>query len=517
MSSKLLPWAMFASAGPALVVSCGGRSGLLIDDIEDAAPPEEEASLDASRGSPHDAASEASADVSVDAPLDASLDTNVPPDVVSRDSTSNDATPEAGPDALADSGLPDATDANDEATTPDADASCPTLGASGIEQIPVPTAPYAWSQNGFAVQPDGKILVYGFPNNGSPAPTVYLARYDVDGILDATFGTAGIATLSPPLAANWPSAVAVQDDGKIVFSTLMNGGGSYVGRVSATGVLDTSFGTGGFVASQLNAHILKVAVRPDGTIVGIGDQGGDIYVTRFTSTGALDPTFGTGGVTSTPIQSSAGVNGQSVAFQADGKLVVVGRTILTETAGCAAMLLRYTANGALDTTFGTGGIVEPVNVPGQYYMINDVLVQSSGGIVAVMGADWTTDATTFTLQRFTSTGALDTSFGTNGITVTNFFSDRLVLLPGDAVMVGGTLLQQGVYTIALARYTADGVLDPSYGDGGMGMAYFPGETQNYFRGLALGPQGLVFDGQGMTSSTDGGGQPLLDLGPVMCR
>jgi len=302
-SWKLGPWVALAASLPALVVSCGGRTGLDLD-VEDAASPQEEGSLDSSGSL--DATPDVSVDASADVSVDAQTDTQPLPDVVAEDSTTPDASPDAGPDAS-----PDA---------PGADASCPILG-NGIEQLPIPPAPYPFGARDMVVQPDGKILVLGFPSAiASPAPTVALARYGVDGALDATFGTSGVATIKLPLAQNWPIAVALQDDGQILVTTMLDGP-SYVVRLSATGVLDTSFGSGGLLTGPSLVRLWALAPRPDGTIVVVGDleEGiSGVYLARYTSTGAVDLSFGAGGSTTTKVPSSARAFGEHLAFQTDG-------------------------------------------------------------------------------------------------------------------------------------------------------------------------------------------------------
>jgi uncharacterized delta-60 repeat protein len=79
----------------------------------------------------------------------------------------------------------------------------------------------------------------------------------------------------------------------------------------------------------------------------------DFALVRYTTNGALDLTFGTGGKVTTPVGSGNMAN--SVAIQTDGKLVVAGYSYNGTNYDFA--LVRYTTNGALDLTFGTGGIV----------------------------------------------------------------------------------------------------------------------------------------------------------------
>jgi uncharacterized delta-60 repeat protein len=100
---------------------------------------------------------------------------------------------------------------------------------------------------------------------------------------------------------------------------------------------------------------------------------------RYTTNGALDLTFGTGGIVTTPVGS--GACGYSVAIQTDGKLVVAGTSVNGGNYDFA--LVRYTTNGALDLTFGTGGIVTtPI---GSFASGDSVAIQTDGKLVVAGG------------------------------------------------------------------------------------------------------------------------------------
>jgi uncharacterized delta-60 repeat protein len=104
----------------------------------------------------------------------------------------------------------------------------------------------------------------------------------------------------------------------------------------------------------------------------------DALVAGFTTGGALDPTFGTAGITTTAF-TTQGDQANAVALQADGKIVVAGRTALFGTSDFA--IARYTADGTLDSSFGSGGKATVDFLSG-----NDgaqaVVVQPDGKIVA---------------------------------------------------------------------------------------------------------------------------------------
>jgi len=120
--------------------------------------------------------------------------------------------------------------------------------------------------------------------------------------------------------------------------------------------------------------------------------------------------------------------------------------------------------------------------------------------------------------------AIDTTFGTNGSTATPFFGGYnqpaalgLELLAGDALSAGGTLKvgDAGAEDLAIARYTANGVLDTTFASGGLSVTQFPGGMQNAVASTALGPHGLVLDALGRKPTADGGSEPVMDLGPFV--
>jgi len=216
-----------------------------------------------------------------------------------------------------------------------------TFGADGIAVL------LANSPAAVTLQSDGKILVgsgASFPPGvigaelGPVGPGAgSLARYDVDGSLDKSFGIAGqVATLVAPFA------ISVQSDGKILATgstvTALVLGGNHSGfglvRLNANGIVDTTFGThGGTAAGFPNTTLggaLGMALQLNGDIVLAGEAGNinpfamSFALARYTGTGNLDPMFGTEGIVTTSFNSSP-VNWISrVVIQTDGKIVVAG-------------------------------------------------------------------------------------------------------------------------------------------------------------------------------------------------
>ena len=191
---------------------------------------------------------------------------------------------------------------------------------------------------------------------GSPGNGVVAVRYNSDGTLDTTFGTAGKFTASGTLSTlNAPRGWALQPDGKIVIGGSASGDWA-VGRLTAAGAIDATFGTGGITFTNLGgaddrAWVLRV--QPDGMIVGAGTGAGIFALARYTSGGVLDAGFGTGGIVTTGFPGTSGA--RALRVLADGKVLAAGFSGPVFTPDFA--LARYTTAGVADATFGAGGQV----------------------------------------------------------------------------------------------------------------------------------------------------------------
>ena len=85
------------------------------------------------------------------------------------------------------------------------------------------------------------------------------------------------------------------------------------------------------------AQAFSVAVQSDGKIVAAGfahlvSGDFDFALTRYNSNGTLDTTFGTGGKKTTAFGAPSVAQGNAVAIQQDGKIVVAGLTIVNNIA-----------------------------------------------------------------------------------------------------------------------------------------------------------------------------------------
>jgi uncharacterized delta-60 repeat protein len=254
-------------------------------------------------------------------------------------------------------------------------------------------------------------------------------------------------------------AIAIQADGKIVAAGQTERGGNVdiaLARYNPDGSLDRTFGRGGIVITDLGGADTAFAVnveRAAGRIVVAGVKDSDFALLRYNGDGSLDGSFGSGGVVTVPVVSDDPAVLYALALEADGRIVVAG------TAGF--VLARFSPDGSLDPTFGDGGLVPTAG---------------GGGVLALAvglpGADTirvlTVSRLAWALTQYHSDGTVDLSYGRGGSTAGAFVGGlagvyALDFEPGGNVIVAGV----GGGRHAVARYTTDLELDPTFGTGGV--------------------------------------------------
>ena len=338
-----------------------------------------------------------------------------------------------------------------------------------------------------AIQPNGQIVAAAggaFLSQGS------VGRFNPDGSVDTTFGNGGFAVSQSlnSVAGFLNNALALQADGKILVT-----GASLIGRYTTSGQPDTTFGTNG-IAPLISPAATAIALQSDGKILvttGVGaptaltgaqflpfQQAGAI--SRYNTNGSLDTNFGVSG------QAACVASAAAIAIQSNGKIVVAGTipsALMTTSSGGTTVInnqtgfgvVRYNSNGSVDTTFNPGGGIGSgggvITGFGNSFPAGSAFalaIQSNGEIVvagqAGIGNQYFASSS-FVLARYTTTGHLDTTFGSNGIVITtlspgpiSFVSALAVQSDGKIVAAGntGTLVQRGFFlnNFAVARYLA---------------------------------------------------------------
>ena len=223
--------------------------------------------------------------------------------------------------------------------------------------------------------------------------------------------------------------------------------------------------------------MVEVAVQPNGRIVVAANaaapgSGLPVYwFARYLANGAVDPSFGTGGMTRIDMNGYVG----AMALQPDGKILA---------GGGGGAVVRLLSSGALDAGFGSGGVVR---VPGSV----TALTTQPDGKVAVGGMVNGGRNNDFALHRLLANGALDQSFGVGG----GVFLDSgghdetsgLAVDAGGRIVAAGTAGIDGRYGVALVRVLPDGRLDPTFGEQGLALANLSGSDIE--TGLVLQPDG----------------------------
>ena len=367
--------------------------------------------------------------------------------------------------------------------------------------------------NDIAIQPDGKIVAAGHTgilHDTIQEPlNVMVARYNVDGSLDVTFGGGGIVTTPIGTYAK-ALAVAIQADGKIVVGgrsgTLFQSDFTLV-RYNPNGLLDTSFGTGGIVITSFGgfAQVEDVAIQADGKIVVTGDapsfgRSTDLSiftVARYNPNGSLDATFDGDGVSQAipagfPV--SPAIVPQAIALQADQKIAVAG--FCFDGSSLKFCVSRYNSNGLLDNTFDSDGLVTTAFDSSVGGFANDLSIQPDNKIVA-SGQSFGASGVIPALARYNPNGSLDTSFDGDGrVTMPNsvqFESTALALQPDGKMLIAGRDFIFFTSGFAVARFNSDGSLDSTFGNAGI-VTTPVGPGQSAAKAVAVQTDGRIVAG-----------------------
>lgn len=360
----------------------------------------------------------------------------------------------------------------------------PGFGNSGIATT-TPVDGLSGDRVSVALQQDGKLVVAGTVYT-VPDDDFVLARFNADGSIDTGFGALGTGQVFTKIGAydDKVGAMALQADGKILVTGGTNDGVYWnfaLARYNSDGSLDTGFGSAGTgvvvtpVSTTNNDSANAIVVQDDGKIVvagsGYGTGNGDFVLVRYNSNGSLDTGFGSGtGIVSTNFHGFADWL-ESIALQADGKLVAAGYA--SDSVDTDYALARYNPDGTLDTGFGpagTGKIVESYN-PFWDDRASAVLVQADQKIVVAGYRPVSILDRVAFLRRYNTDGSVDTSYDGTALE-TVLFTDSvhaMVLQDDQKVVVVGRAYDGGLHDFAVTRVEADGSLDTGFGNNGTVM------------------------------------------------
>jgi uncharacterized delta-60 repeat protein len=270
------------------------------------------------------------------------------------------------------------------------------------------------------------------------------------GDLDPTFGSGGLVSLNLGDQPSPEHSIIQQADGRLVLASTIhdNTSPSYsqlvLARLDADGTLDATFGSSGIVIGEgSNEYAEAVIQQGDGKLVVGGSawspqHAEDVALWRFDSGGMADASFGEGGLARLDLGGWEGASG--LVQQADGKLVIAGftETASPDSSNRSWILARFNEDGRHDTSFGSGGTVIVEFPFGGVTAFPAALMQQPDGKLVITGAGSTRDGAAVVVVRTTADGALDDTFGVNGMATI----DRTQLHPeATRVWVGSAALQ----------------------------------------------------------------------------
>ena len=326
------------------------------------------------------------------------------------------------------------------------------------------------------------LLVFGFVLN-----TGVLAQPE----MDTTFAGTG-KTLISNGSQTYASDIAIQSDNRIImvsgcwnFDLLQVPFCSI--RVNENGSLDHTFKAGHPFSNQGGVYTrfsgasggaLGVALQNDGkvVVVGFATSGNDnVALVRYQGAdGSLDATFGTAGIVFTDVTPGSNDRAQKVAIQPDGKIVIVGYS------GNDQILARYLSDGTLDSSFGTGGIAR-TTISGSAVKGSVLEIMHDGRIVA--GGSHSNN--TLVLTRFNSDGSPDTTWDGDGVlTVPGPWNSLSI-----AVMIDGRVVVLS-YPKSIYRFNTDGSPDITFDGDGVHTAALPASDSQVYD-MAVSASGRI--------------------------
>ncbi len=339
--------------------------------------------------------------------------------------------------------------------------------------------------NAMALQSDG-MLVVGGTSSSSPgvANDFALARYNVGGNLDLSFGDNGTTTIPLGAGDNRLNALTVLPDGKILAAgkakqSGLNNDDFIVVRLLSNGSLDATFGDAGKLMIDLGTgdSVSSMVLQSDGKVLlaghtnALGDY--NFAIIRLNPDGSLDSSFDDDGTLIVSVGSGQGF-ASDLTLQADGKIVVAGHSRDGAETDLDFSVIRLNPDGSLDASFGSDGrVITPLGGGEDY--VSAVATQADGRIL-LGGYGFNGDTDAVILTRYNGDGSLDTSFGAAGVSRLSTqgnttYGSSLAIQYDGRIVVAGTSILGSESQFAVLRYLTDGSLDTTFGSGDGGTNY----------------------------------------------
>ncbi len=333
-----------------------------------------------------------------------------------------------------------------------------------------------------------------------------------------TFDAYGAVSTEFVNVFSYPTSLFLEDNGKLIVA----GGGdrkTILVRRNRDGSIDEDFADNGILTNNaINAGRVIPSIENQFLLIKVDDfSSSNLNAFRYNDDGTLDTSFGDNGELEIDVSSFFNTGfGNPVDFTTDADGKIIAVGNLNGDIG----IVRFDADGSLDSGFGTNGF-SLTDFDGSFEAPKTVRVDSDGKLI-VSGHASNEGTNDFLLVRYNSDGSLDTNFGTGGRTFTDFggtndISASLTIDSNGKLLLGGraTDAATGNADFALARYNSDGSLDSSFGTNGI--------VRRDLGGLEYGQEVIeVADGQliqtgDIVTTRPSGGGTAIDYQPIFLR
>lgn len=301
------------------------------------------------------------------------------------------------------------------------------------------------------------------------------------GTIDMTFGTDGVVLIDNGYTDLFTD-VKIQEDQKIVAIGITYDAAwvasAQAMRFMPDGSLDMDFANDGVFTYSLNyeANVFGCLIKEDGKILMTGSTTDyndyKIMLIQLNSDGSLDDTFGNNGVVVQKVSTLEGYfedHSYDLVMQ-DNKILVAGRST-DENYRNSPVVIRFNEDGSLDNTFGIDGVAR-ISVVETDNVFDCISIDNDGKIVAA--GHYAVDLLQFSMlvARFTADGILDDTFNDDGVFIHTLGADAEAYGMGitsnnDIVVSGFTASSDYNYSMLMMQIDGEGMLDVNFGDNGI--------------------------------------------------
>jgi uncharacterized delta-60 repeat protein len=359
------------------------------------------------------------------------------------------------------------------------------------------------------IRSDNRIVMGGYSQYSS-GTYISLSCYNTDGSLYTAFGVGGKVLASPTFSNFSVNDVILQpNDYIIVTGTNSSSSPSiFAARFTSLGALDTSFGTSGYViivpgafGSQFDECYSNSVILQSNNYIVLGGyvrritpgpNKNFIALVRLDTTGTPDTSFGTSSNGTVYAAFNSSTNNEDIcnclSIQTDGKIVSGGVNSLISGLSQNLSVSRFTTGGSLDTTFNSlgptpGWLIIPNLSSYNFNFSSGLGINSVGQIIISSYITKTSSEQCFGVAAVTSSGTLDTSFGTGGQSLLDLSPTYNLISPSFTNGANALALQSDNKIVitcgflntataaegfSLARFDTNGALDLTFGLAGLG-------------------------------------------------